>query len=343
MVNSISYCTTWIGLRQSHLLYYFTLNTSKLYIVILITSKLKIDHVHLKVSNLENSLHFYKSILGFKITRQEDNKTVFLSSSSSKINNDLSISLVVLTEIKNIAPPYKIQHKPKIAGLYHFAVLLPERKYLGYFLRHIQKNLDTKYYEGMADHAVSESIYLHDPDLNGIEVYSDRDPKEWKWKGNTVHMVTEPLKVQDLLKESSDVNNEWNELPPGTSIGHVHLHVSKLGKAKRFYKDILELNHTATYPGAYFFAENKYHHHVATNTWLGENITLANKDNNNKPGLDHYAIKLHNEYDLFLLKNRLLEFKIDIDEKLIENDNQLPSSFYAYDFDGIKIQFLYNK
>jgi catechol-2,3-dioxygenase len=67
----------------------------------------------LKVLNLEKSLNFYKSILGFKITRQEDNKTVFLSSSSSTINNDSSISLVVLTEIKNIATPYKIQHKPK--------------------------------------------------------------------------------------------------------------------------------------------------------------------------------------------------------------------------------------
>ena len=305
----------------------------------MINPNLKIDHVHLKVSNLEKSLQFYRSILGFKIVRQED-KTAFLSSS---INNDSSI-LVVLTEIKNIATPYKFQHKPRIAGLYHFAILLPERRHLGYFLRHIQKNLDSEYYEGMADHAVSESIYIHDPDLNGIEVYRDRDPSEWKWKDHTVHMVTEPLNVKDLSKESSDVNNEWNELPPSTSIGHVHLHVSNLAKAKRFYKDILELNHTATYPGAYFFAANRYHHHVATNIWLGENIPPAYNDSNNKPGLDHYAINLHSRNDLFLLKDRLLEFKIDVDEKMVEKeDNQFFSSFYAYDFDGIKIQFLYNK
>ena len=304
----------------------------------MINPNLKIDHIHLKVSNLEKSIQFYRSILGFKIVSKKEN-TVFLSSSI----NDSSISLVVLTEIKNIATPYKFQQKPRIAGLYHFAILLPERRYLGYFLRHIQKNLDSEYYEGMADHAVSESIYLHDPDLNGIEVYSDRDPMEWKWKENTVHMITEPLKVQDLLKESSDVNNEWNELPPSTSIGHVHLHVSNLANAKRFYKDILELNHTATYPGAYFFAANRYHHHVATNIWLGENIPPAYNDGNNKPGLDHYAINLHSRNDLFLLKDRLLEFKIDVDEKMVEKeDNQFFSSFYAYDFDGIKIQFLYN-
>lgn len=303
----------------------------------MINPHLKIDHVHLKVSNLERSLQFYRSILGFKIISQKE-KTIFLSSS---INNDSSIYLVALTEIKNITA-HKFRHKPRIAGLYHFAILLPERRYLANFLRHIQKNLDSKYYEGMADHAVSESIYLHDPDLNGIEVYSDRDPTEWKWKENTVHMITEPLNVQDLLKESSDVNNEWNGIPPGTSIGHVHLYVSNLAKAKRFYNDILELNHTATYPGAYFFAANRYHHHVATNIWLGENIPPAYNDGNNNPGLDHFAIKLHNKNDLFLLKDRLLEFKIDVDEKIVEKkDNQFFPSFYVYDFDCIKIEFLY--
>jgi catechol 2,3-dioxygenase len=305
----------------------------------LINPNLEIDHVHLKVSNLEKLIHFYESILGFKLVRLES-KIAFLSSSSSE-NKDSSRFLVVISELKDNAVSI-FNHKPRIAGLYHFAILLPERRYLAYFLKHIQKNLNPEYYEGMADHAVSESIYLHDPDFNGIEVYSDRDPNKWKWKNHTVHMVTEPLNVKDLFKEAIDVDNKWNELPSKTSIGHVHLHVSNLVKAKRFYYDILQLNHTATYPGAYFFAANRYHHHVATNTWLGENISPAYTDNNT-PGLDHYAINLHNENDLFLLKNRLLEFKIDIDEKLIENDNQFSSSFYAYDFDGIKIQFLYNK
>jgi catechol 2,3-dioxygenase len=253
--------------------------------------------------------------------------------------------LVVLTEIKNDDTSYIFQHKPRIAGLYHFAILLPERRYLAYFLKHVQKNLNPEYYEGMADHAVSESIYLHDPDLNGIEVYSDRLPSEWKWKGYTVHMVTEALDVKDLLKESVTVddNDEWNKLPSNTSIGPVHLHTSNLSKAKKFYHEILELNHTSTFPGAYFFAADMYHHHIAINTWLGENIPPADSYGNNQPGLDHYAINLYNKNDLLLLKNKFLEFKIDIDEQVIENDNPFSSSsFYAYDFDGIKIQFLYN-
>ena len=301
----------------------------------MINLKLKIDHVHLKVSDLEKSLEFYQSILGFKIVRRESN-TAFLS---SDIKNS-SFFLIALTELNNALKAQR-KRKQRVAGLYHFAILLPERRYLSYFLKHIQKNLLTEYYEGMADHAVSESIYIHDPDFNGIEVYRDRAPSEWKWNDHTVHMVTEPLDVQGLLKESIDENNEWNELPPKTSIGHVHLYVSNLANAKKFYQEIFGLNHTATFPGAYFFAANRYHHHVATNTWLGENIPSA--IDNSGLGLDHYAINLDNQNDLFFLKNRFLEFKIVIDEEqLIENDNKYLSSFYAYDYDGIKIQFLYN-
>jgi catechol 2,3-dioxygenase len=303
-----------------------------------INPKLKIDHVHLKVSDLENSIEFYRSILGFKTIRQES-KTAFLSSSLSSDTNS-SLFLIALTELKDVLKP---QRKQRVSGLYHFAILLPERRYLAYFLKHIQKNLSPENYEGMADHAVSESIYIHDPDFNGIEIYRDRQPSEWKWKDHTVHMVTEPLNVKDLLKDSITVDNEWNDLPPKTSIGHIHLQVSNLFKAKKFYHEILDLNHTATFPGAYFFAANRYHHHIATNTWFGENENISHALNHNKKlGLDHYAINLHSQDDLFLLKNRLLEFKIGIDEQINEKDNQFSSSYYAYDFDGIKIQFLYH-
>ena len=126
----------------------------------------------------------------------------------------------------------------------------------------------------MADHAVSESIYLHDPDYNGIEVYRDRLPSQWKWNGDKVYMVTEPLDVKDLFIQNP--NEKWTGLPSNTTIGHVHLHVSNLNKSKQFYHNILGLYHTASFPGAYFFAADHYHHHVATNIWLGTNILPAN-------------------------------------------------------------------
>ena len=293
---------------------------------------LKIDHVHLNVSNLEKSLQFYRSILGFSIARK-NHKTALLSTDD---NNSESF-LVALSESDEEGPS-TARNRQK-AGMYHFAILLPGRKFLSLFLRHLREKLDPEYYGGMADHGVSESIYIHDPDFNGIEVYTDRSPLKWKWTNGRVQMITEPLDTANLLKESTATDLEWHSLPQTTSIGHVHLHVSDLGKAKTFYNEVLGLNHTATYPGAYFFASNRYHHHVATNTWLGENISSAG---NNELGLDHFAINLNDIGELRLLKDHFSEFHIDIDEQLIESDTQFTSSFYAYDFDGIQIQFLHN-
>jgi catechol 2,3-dioxygenase len=124
----------------------------------------------------------------------------------------------------------------------------------------------------MTNHSVSESIYIHDPDFNGIEVYRDRLPSEWIWNGNKIHMITDPLDVKDLLIPDEKEREIWNILPSNTSIGHVHLHVSNLVRTKRFYQDTLGLYHTASYLGAYFYAADNYHHHVATNTWIGTNI-----------------------------------------------------------------------
>lgn len=308
----------------------------------------KIDHVHLRVSNLQESVNFYQSILGFKLLTKKPNykNTALLTSAHDNNSNEkktTSLPLLALTELNNNNNNNNISSSNKIkkeAGLYHFAILLPERKFLAMFLRHITNNLDSKYHEGMADHSVSESVYIHDPDFIGIEIYRDRSPSEWKWNNNNnkVYMVTNALNVKDLLSHNEKVI--WSGLPSNASIGHVHLHVSNLVKAKRFYQNTLGLYHTASYPGAYFFAADSYHHHVATNTWIGTNILPADY-NHNKPGLDHYAIILPNVDELNRLKNHFIKSEIFVDETIIESDVQYPSSFYTYDPDRIKVQFLY--
>ena len=97
-----------------------------------------------------------------------------------------------------------------------------------------------------------------------------------------------------------------NRLPPNTSIGHVHLHVSNLTRTKRFYQDTFGLYHIASYPGAYFYAADSYHNHIDTNTWIGTNILPAS-NNYDKSGLDHYAIILPDEEEINILKNRFID------------------------------------
>jgi len=260
----------------------------------------------------------------------------------NSVNKEKVSPLLVLNETDKNNDNIKLKSIKKESGLYHFAILLPERKDLAAFLSHMQKNLDPAFYEGMADHAVSESIYLHDPDYNGIEVYRDRLPSQWKWNRNKVYMVTEPLDVKDLFIQNP--NEKWTGMPSDTTIGHVHLHVSNLNKSRKFYHNIFGLYHTASFPGAYFFAADHYHHHVATNIWLGTNILPAN-DNNSKPGLDHYAVRLpYDKKEIDELKRRFVDLGIPVNETTMisEMQQEQPSSFHVYDPDGIKIQFFFN-
>jgi catechol 2,3-dioxygenase len=303
----------------------------------IINPSIKIDHVHLRVSNLKKSVNFYQSMLGFKVLEQRSNQKIALLSSATSDKDKFSPTLV-LTEVKDKHNLSSFRVIKKESGLFHFAILLPEYKHLSAFLRHIQNNLEPQYYEGMADHNVSESIYIHDLDFNGIEIYRDRSSSEWKWIGNKVQMIIKPLNVTYLLSQNEE--EIWNGLPSDSTIGHVHLHVSNLVRSRRFYHDILGLHHTASYPGAYFFAANGYHHHIAINTWIGTNILPAN-NNQYKPGLDHYAIIVPDKEEINRLKKRFIESKISIDETSDYSDIQYPYSLYIYDPDGIKIQFLY--
>jgi catechol 2,3-dioxygenase len=307
----------------------------------IVNPSLKINHVHLKVSNLQNSIEFYQSILGFKILENTSEENIVYLGSYEPGQDEFS-SLLILSQIDNTngrvtSNPSNIRRE---VGLYHLAILLPERKFLASFLQHIQRNLEPQYYEGMADHAVSESLYLHDPDNNGIEVYHDRHPSEWIWTGpNKICMTTEPLDVRNLLNHES--YGEWSGFPKKTSIGHVHLRVSNLTIAKNFYQDMIGLYHTASYPGALFFAADRYHHHIATNTWSGTNIVPSSANNSSKVGLDHFAIQLvDDKKEKDSLKSQLTSNGMLIDEKLLESDLHQKSSFYIYDPDGIKIQII---
>jgi catechol 2,3-dioxygenase len=148
-------------------------------------------------------------------------------------------------------------------GLYHFAILLPDRAALGRFATHLAAS---GVRTGMADHLVSEALYLADPDGLGIEVYADRPSTAWRRNGAELAMTTDPLDIQGVMAAGD--GRRWDGAPAGTTMGHVHLHVGNLADAEAFYHAALGFDKTVwSYPGALFFSAGGYHHHLATNTW----------------------------------------------------------------------------
>jgi catechol 2,3-dioxygenase len=152
--------------------------------------EVNIGHIHLTVADLERSLVFYRDLLGFKVTARYGDSAVFLSAGGYHHHIGLNTWAG-----KGVTPP-PVGH----SGLFHFAILYPTRKELAIVLKRL---MDVGYQlTGMADHGVSEALYLNDPDMIGVELYVDRPRSAWKVKNDgEVEMVTEPLDVNDLLRE----------------------------------------------------------------------------------------------------------------------------------------------
>jgi catechol 2,3-dioxygenase len=151
----------------------------------------------------------------------------------------------------------------RATGLFHFAILVPDRAHLARSLRRIAEARWPL--SGASDHLVSEALYLSDPDGNGIEIYRDRPREEWPHRDGQLEMATLPLDLDSVLAESSDNSSS---MPAGTAVGHVHLQVSDLDEVERFYSGVLGFDVTVRgYPGALFVSAGGYHHHLGLNTW----------------------------------------------------------------------------
>jgi catechol 2,3-dioxygenase len=148
----------------------------------------RIGHVHLKVSNIERSLQFYRDILGFEVQQWYGDQAVFLSAGGYHHHIGLNT-----WQSKN-APPAPV----RAAGLYHTAILYPTRKDLANILKRL---IAAKYpVSGAADHGVSEAIYMNDPDKNGVELYWDKPEDLWpRDEQGGLLMITESLDLGELL------------------------------------------------------------------------------------------------------------------------------------------------
>jgi len=206
--------------------------------------------VHLTVSNLAQSLRYYEQSIGLEVLERA------ASGASLGVGGR---ELVVLVEKAGARPA------PRFTGLFHLALLLPERHDLAAWLAHAAR--DRVALTGLSDHFVSEALYLSDPDGHGIEIYWDR-PRE-HWDGQTHRLTTLPLDVDGLISELEDPDNEpFDGMPAGTVMGHVHLKVADIPQTIEFFRDGLGLGLMASMGDqAAFLAAGGYHHHIGANTW----------------------------------------------------------------------------
>ena len=223
----------------------------------------RLGPVRLQVSDLERSLEYYQRVLGFAVLER--------AAGSAVLGPQGSLSpLIELHE----RPGARAVPRRGLLGLYHFAILLPDRAALGRFLKHLRA---IGQHTGMSDHFVSEALYLTDPDGLGIEVYADRPRSAWRSEARQLVMKTDSLNVADLIQAAGE--EEWTGMPAGTVVGHVHLFVGDLEAAEAFYHRGLGFDKVVwNYPGALFLSAGGYHHHLGTNTWAAGAPVATDED-----------------------------------------------------------------
>ena len=255
-----------------------------------------IGAVKLNVRNLAQMVAFYTDVIGLQVLNRDSRR--------AELTADGKRPLLVLEEHPNaIALPER-----STTGLYHFAILVPDRKQLGLSLRRLA---EYGVRIGQADHLVSEALYLSDPEGNGIEIYSDRPREQWEWDGGNVKMATDPLDIPGILREAE--NASWQGLPPDTTMGHIHLHIGDLAKARQFYCDVLGFGMAADMSRlmrALFVSAGGYHHHIGLNVWAGVG---APQPPANATGLDEFEVVLPSAADVEAVVARVREAGIAIE------------------------------
>jgi catechol 2,3-dioxygenase len=201
------------------------------------------------VSDLDRSLAYWQDAIGLRVLSRENG--------TAELGADTPLVRFVEEPGASTARGF--------TGLFHVALLVPDRPSLGRFLAHtVREQIPPT---GLSDHVVSEAVYLRDPDYHGIEVYADR-PRE-QWEGHVSQtMTTIPLDTDSLLAEAGDGDGEFEGLPDGTVVGHVHLCVRDVDETIAFYRDRLGMGLTAHRGDrAAFLSAGGYHHHLGGNTW----------------------------------------------------------------------------
>lgn len=221
--------------------------------VVLAETPLRVGGVSLRVRDAERAGAFYREVVGLSELGREGG-AVWLGAGGRR--------LVELRGDPNLG-----RRDPRGAGLFHTAFLMPARADLAAWLRHAAEHRFA--ISGASDHAVSEAIYLADPEGNGVEIYADRPSAEWPLADGEIAMTTEALDVEALL--AAQGARHWRGAPEGLVIGHIHLQVGALPAADRFYREVVGFDIACRRSAASFYGAGGYHHQIAANVWNSRN------------------------------------------------------------------------
>lgn len=249
----------------------------------------RIGRARLRVGNLQRSLAFYRDVLGLRVSRDEGSRVTLASGEQRDTGHSAAKEreLLVLEERPGIA---RRPMRPITTGLYHVALLVPSRRALGRALLGLRQ---AGYpLRGMSDHAVSESLYLDDPDGNGLEIYADRPRGLWPVRNGIVQMTVDPMDVDGVLAAARERPEPWAGLPLETTVGHVHFTVSSLEPSVNFYRDVIGFDEMMRIPTLAAVSAGGYHHHLNLNTWAGEG---APADSDGMAGLSGWELEMPDE------------------------------------------------
>jgi catechol 2,3-dioxygenase len=268
-----------------------------------IAAKTGMGAVELAVTDRDRALRFYRDCVGLTPLPTEGEE-ISMGAGGRQ--------LVVLR------PGAERPVVPRTSGLYHLALVVPDRRELA---RVIARLANLRWEQYPTDHVMTKANYLWDPDGNGIEIYVE-SPEDgtmgmvngtygaWDKDGRP-RSGRDPIDIEELFSHLTPDDRLDQAMPAGTKMGHVHLHVADVYEALRFYHDLVGFDVMGHMPGMGFVSAGGYHHHLGLNTWAGNGALPALPGS---AGLRRFTIELPTQRDLEDVVGRLEHGQVEVSE-----------------------------
>ena len=208
---------------------------------------------------------------------------------------------------------------PKTSGLYHLAIVVPDRRELA---RVIGRLARLRWEQYPTDHVMTKANYIWDPDGNGIEIYTETPEDGTFGFGNGTFVAydrngnprsgRDPIDLEELFSHLREDDPVDTPVPAGSKMGHVHLHVADVDAALRFYHDLVGFDVMGHVPGVGFVSAGGYHHHLGLNEWAGRGAQPAPRG---AAGLRRYTVELPTQRDLDDVVSRLEHGNVVVEEE----------------------------